>query len=256
MICPECKSHEMIKRGFVNGKQDYQCAYCGKRTIYPLGDNILVIGDTHEPATRKGYLEHCIAMRDKWKCNEVVHIGDVADFHSINYHEHAPDADAIGAELTKVRNKLKGWVEAFPNVKVCLGNHDLLVYRKAKTHGLSREFFKSMNEILQVPETWVFDSEFQIQGIKFFHGTGFSGKYVHANAMMQHRQNCVIGHSHSVAGIEYGASKKDLIWGMSVGCGIDDTQVVFEYGQEYPRKSVIACGIIYQGQPIVEIMKL
>jgi predicted phosphodiesterase len=217
---------------------------------------ILVIGDTHLPATKQGYFNFCKAVELKYGCNEVIHIGDLVDFHSISYHEHDPAVPSISDELKRVRTELKKVIRLFPKMRICLGNHDLLIYRKAKTHGLFKEFFKSMNQILDVPDEWIFDNEFNINGVKYFHGTGYSGKYPHAIAASIHRQNCVIGHCHSVCGIEYMACKKDLIWGMSVGSGIDDKQIVFEYGQDTPRKSVISCGVVINGSPQIITVKL
>jgi len=256
MECPKCNSSKLTKRGFDGHKQVYECTNCNHRTKNPFMDNILIIGDTHLPATKEYYLEFLIATMSRFNCKEIIHIGDLVDFHSISYHEHDPDYHSVSNELKLVRYQLKRWINTFPNMKICIGNHDLLIYRKAKTHGLSKEFFKSMNQILDVPDTWTFDNEFQIQNIKFFHGTGFSGKYPHANAATTHRQNCVIGHCHAVAGIEYTASAKDLIWGMSVGSGVDDKQIVFEYGQDMPRKSIISCGVIVDGNPIIQTMKI
>jgi len=40
---------------------------------------VLVIGDTHLPATIPGYLDHCKRIYDKYNCNYVVHMGDFAD---------------------------------------------------------------------------------------------------------------------------------------------------------------------------------
>ena len=43
--------------------------------------NILVIGDLHSPFIRKGYLEHCQKIYDKYNCNKVIFIGDIVDNH-------------------------------------------------------------------------------------------------------------------------------------------------------------------------------
>ena len=40
----------------------------------------------------------------------------------------------------RTKKQLKDWYKAFPVAKICLGNHDLLVQRKAKTAGLSKHF--------------------------------------------------------------------------------------------------------------------
>ena len=44
-------------------------------------ENILVIGDFHEPFSLDGYLEHCVEMYNKHNCNKVVFIGDIIDNH-------------------------------------------------------------------------------------------------------------------------------------------------------------------------------
>ena len=143
-------------------------------------------------------------------------------------------------------------------MNICIGNHDLLIYRKAKTHGFSKAFVRTWNEIFDLPKDWIWNTRFVEDNILFMHGTGFSGLYPHANACRQHRMNVVMGHCHSVAGVEYTACEKDLLWGMAVGSGVDDKKVVFDYGQDNPRKSIISCGVILEGGkiPLVIPMEL
>jgi predicted phosphodiesterase len=208
--------------------------------------NILCIGDTHIPNERKGYLDFCVDTYKKYNCSKVVHIGDVCDLHAISYHEKELAAPTSTDELKIARKSLKAWQKAFPNMLVTSGNHDNLITRKAKTHGLSLDFFKTMNDILELPATWVWNRQHIINNVLYFHGIGFSGKYPYANAMYIHRRNIVIGHCHSVLGTHFGASEKDILWGMSVGSGVDDESVVFDYGREMPRKSVISCGVVVE----------
>lgn len=215
----------------------------------PTG-NILCIADTHIPNERPGYLDFCVDVANKYKCDKFVHIGDVVDFHAISYHEKELEAPTASQELVAARDDLKHWKKAFPKMHVCLGNHDLLIYRKAKTHGIPIDFFRTMNDILELPETWQWNRQHIIDEVLFFHGTGFSGRYPYANAMYTHRRNVVMGHCHSVLGTHFGASEKDLLWGMSVGAGVNDESIVFDYGREIPRKSVIGCGVIVENGTI------
>jgi predicted phosphodiesterase len=45
---------------------------------------VLVIGDTHFPAVHKNYFSFIKRVRDKYKCTEIIHIGDVVDHHCIS----------------------------------------------------------------------------------------------------------------------------------------------------------------------------
>lgn len=41
-------------------------------------DSVLVIGDTHFPFVKKGYLDFCLDIKRRVKCEQVVHIGDLS----------------------------------------------------------------------------------------------------------------------------------------------------------------------------------
>ena len=43
-------------------------------------NNVLVIGDLHEPFCLEGYLEHCIETYEKFNCTETIIIGDCIDW--------------------------------------------------------------------------------------------------------------------------------------------------------------------------------
>ena len=104
-----------------------------KNSVNPDTENVLVIGDLHEPFCLDGYLEHCIWAYNKYSCNRVIFIGDIIDSHYSSYHES--DADGLGGldELEFAIKKLKKWYKAFPNAEVTLGNHDRIIIRKAQT---------------------------------------------------------------------------------------------------------------------------
>ena len=57
-------------------------------------NNILVIGDLHEPFCLDEYLDFCIEKYIEFSCNEVVFIGDIIDNHYASYHE--TNADGMG----------------------------------------------------------------------------------------------------------------------------------------------------------------
>lgn len=222
---------------------------------YLKGDpkNILVIGDTHEPFTKKGYLEFCRSMQEKYNCGTVVHIGDLTDNHAVSYHEHNPDGKSPRDEFKLALDRCKRWYHTFPNVKICIGNHDALPFRKAFTAGLPSNWLKSYQEILESPKTWEWDFVHNLNGVIFQHGTGMSGEMAAVNAARENRQSTVIGHLHTVCNTRFLASFKDLIFGVTVGCGIDHSAYAFAYGKEQTRKPVIACAVILDGKTPINL---
>lgn len=207
-------------------------------------NNILVIGDTHEPFSKDGYLAFCREQQEKYNCGKVVHIGDLTDNHAVSYHEKDPEGRSAGDEFKLALDRCYHWYETFPIVKICIGNHDALPFRKAFTSGLPSHWLKSYQEMLDSPKTWDWDFTHIINGIMFQHGTGLSGEMAALNAARENRQSTVIGHLHTVMNTRYLASYRDLIFGMTVGCGIDHEKYAFAYGKQNTRKPVIACGVI------------
>jgi predicted phosphodiesterase len=220
-------------------------------------NNVLIIGDTHLPFTKKGYLDFCIEIKNKWKCNKVVHIGDLVDNHSISYHEHDPNGMSPADEMAETDKHLKGWFKAFPRVFLCRGNHDSLVGRKGRTSGLPERCFLSFRDIWNLPKGWKDDWEWEIDGVLYKHGLGCSGKRPHALAAVDAGQPVVIGHLHSILAMEYIITNKDAKFGMCVGCGIDRKQYAFRYGKDMRYKPIIGCGVVLGGEvAVVERMKL
>ena len=62
---------------------------------------VLVIGDAHCPGMRRGYVEFLKRIADDYAVNRVVHIGDLADWSSISFHEKNPRLSNATAEFKK-----------------------------------------------------------------------------------------------------------------------------------------------------------
>ncbi len=216
-------------------------------------DNVLVIGDPHEPFTKEGYLEFCRKIQQEYDCGTVIHIGDAVDNHAISYHEKDPEGMSAGDEFNLALERMKRWYYTFPNVKVCIGNHDALPFRKAFSAGLPKTWLKTYQELLQSPPTWEWDFVHQVKGVIYQHGTGLSGEMAAINAARENRQSTVIGHLHTVMNTRFLASYKDLIFGVTVGCGIDHEKYAFAYGKQNTRKPVVACAVILDGKLPINI---
>lgn len=222
----------------------------------PLPKNILVIGDTHEPFARKGYLDFCRKTQDKYECDTVVHIGDEVDHHALSKHTHDSEGFSAGDEYKAAYKKMQQWFKAFPEVKVCIGNHSERMFRLARESGLPFSYLKHYRNVWDAPDTWRWEYDWVINNILFTHGTGRSGLYAHANLAKQNRQSTVMGHTHATAGVEWFASKKDIIFGMGVGSGMDTSNYAAAYAEIYPSKPIISCGVILDRGNVPFIVKM
>lgn len=219
--------------------------------------NVLAIADTHEPFCKAGYLEHCMQIRDEYKCGTVVLIGDEVDLCAVSQWEKDPDGFSAGTEADLAQMKMEAWYAAFPVAKVCIGNHTARPFRMAKSNGIPKKFIKSYEEAWKAPKGWQWAEHWEIDGVLYTHGTGFSGANAAIRIATRHRQNTVIGHIHSEAGIQYSASKIDLIWGMQLGGALDDKTYAAFYAKDQLKKSIVGAGVVKQGKlPIYLPMNL
>lgn len=215
-------------------------------------NRILVVGDLHAPFIKYGYLEFCQSIYQKYGCNKVILIGDIIDSHYSSYHEADPDGDSAGAELLKAKKEISYWHTAFPNAKVCIGNHDLIPNRKAMTAGLSASWVKSIDEVLETP-SWEFSEEFIIDNVMYIHGTGRKAR----NRTRKDLTSVVQGHYHSESYIEHYVGNNFSIFAMQLGCGVDRKSYAMAYGRHFDKPH-INCGVVLENGtlPILEYMNL
>lgn len=197
-------------------------------------NNVLVIGDIHEPFCLDGYLDFCLEQYNRFNCNKVVFIGDVIDNHYSSFHNTDPDGFGGGYELKKAIKALEKWHNAFPNAYVTIGNHDRIIYRKAFAAGVPKEWIMGYNQVLNVP-TWDFVDHIEIDNILYIHGEGGTAR----TAMRNHNKSVVQGHLHTQKYIEFNGD----MFGMQVGCGIDDKRYAFDYAK-YGKKSALGCAVV------------
>jgi hypothetical protein len=210
--------------------------------------NKLVIGDTHEPFCLPTYLDFCKQVQRKYDCDDSpIHIGDEVDNHALSYHEKDANGVAIFTEMNQAVANLRRWYKAFPKMTVCVGNHSALPFRKANTAGIPTRWLKSYEQVWEAPAGWKWVLEVIIDDVLYEHGTGASGKNAALSRAEKHRMRTVIGHTHTTAGAQFNASRKDLIWGLNVGCGIDHKAYAFAYAKEQANKPIVGCGVVAEG---------
>lgn len=210
---------------------------------------VLVISDLQYPFAHRDHLAFLKAVQKKYRPDQVVNIGDEVDFHAISDWEHDPDGYSAGDELKSAIKDLKKLYTLFPVAKVCTSNHTARPFRRAKKYGIPSAFIKDYREFLEAPKRWQWAEVWEIDGVRYQHGEGYSGQAGAIKAALANMQSTVIGHLHSHAGILWSANAKHLIFGFNVGCLIDRHSYAFAYGKHAPNKPILGCGIVINGIP-------
>jgi hypothetical protein len=273
LICPVCLK-DWTTHGNqwerADGRMDYRCK-CGSKKV-PVEDkqtikenystlnrapnfnkiadrNILVIGDTHEPFCLSGYREFCYGLYKKYKCNYVIHMGDVIDQHFSSYHETDPDGYGGKDELNLARKRIQKWAKMFPDVNVTIGNHCKIIMRKAKSGGIPSAWVKNFNEVLGI--NWRWEPSFFIDNVLYRHGVNTLG----ATTALSDGCSIVQGHAHSTSRIIDKVGYGGAVFGFQVGCGVDAKSYAMLYSEAKP---VIGAGVVLENGklPIRELMEL
>lgn len=217
---------------------------------------VLCIGDLHLPAVRKGYLTFCQDLYEQWDCDTVVFIGDVVDWTAISFHATEPMCPGAFDEYVLAKKFVADWSEAFPDARVCIGNHDERPARLAKTVKIPDFMLIPYAELWDTPG-WIWDYRFKIDGVHYRHGSGLRGGVHPAwNTMNNIHEPVVIGHLHARLAIEYSMPGDRRLFGMSVGCGIDERAFNFAYGRDVLARPAVGAGVIIDGIPYVEPMRM
>lgn len=216
---------------------------------------ILVISDLHAPYQHPDAVDFLDALKKKYQPTRVISVGDETDGHAISYHERDPDLFSHRYELSAAIGALEPVYRLFSDVDVMWSNHGSLIFRQAKTAGLSADVFKPIGEIMRAPKGWVWYDDLTLtlpsgQKVFFCHG-----KQANALAMSQKIGMCTVnGHYHTQFSIQKWRSPVAVNWAMVVGCLIDTTSRAFHYDRNQILRPVLGCGVIIDSSPRLELM--
>lgn len=210
--------------------------------------NVLVIPDIHFPYHHRNSFDFLEQTAKRWKCTKVISLGDMFDMHRTGKHLPEPCSMGMSEELEMNKVCVKVLSKMFPKMSVCYGNHDLRAYKAVKEKGITSDMLKPIGELFGCPKDWIFDYEFNIDGVLYFHGDGYSGLRGAMDAAMKRRNSVVIGHLHSFGGVLYHNNGYNTIFGMNAGCLIDDKQPAFAYGMNSKDKATLGCGVVIEGK--------
>lgn len=215
---------------------------------------VLTIGDPHEPVAHPGYLSFCQDLYYEWDCDTVVILGDITDNHAISFHAAHPECPGPATEADLTLLKIQKWYQAFPNAKVCIGNHDERPGRLVESVKIpQRKFLRSYSELWETPK-WDWQFDHIIDNVYYFHGTARGGIHPAWNTMKDMLMSVVMGHLHSCAGVKWLANPLQRTFAMDVGCGIDIDAFQFAYGKHIKKRPILAAGVVLDGVPYHEIM--
>lgn len=216
---------------------------------------VLVIGDIHNPVAHPGYLAFCQDLRAKHRCDQIMFIGDVVDWHAISFHSKHPEAPGPKDEYELAKLHIGNWNRAFPVANVCIGNHDARVVRTVEEAGVPACLIRDFADAWGTKH-WKWENSFTLDDVYYFHGTGTSGIHPAFNSMCKMLMSVVQGHIHSAGGIKWRANPVRRIFGMDTGCGIDDRAYAFAYGRDQKVRSILSAGVVIDGIPHHEIMAI
>ena len=158
-----------------------------------------------------------------------------------------PTSPSMFEELALTKKRLKRYYDVFDDVDVIIGNHSRLIMRKAQTGGVPREWIREYNDVLGVPN-WRFHTELEIDGVLYAHGEGGTARGKCKNDL----QSVVQGHLHTQLYVDYIVGRKNRVFGMQVGCGIDHEQYAFGYAKA-GKKPAIGCGVVIGGKEAIAV---
>lgn len=219
-------------------------------------NSILVISDMHHPYSHPDTTTFLSALKNKYKFDKVVCIGDEVDFHALSFHDSDPDLPSAGDELSRAIRALSPIYKMFPKMDIVESNHGSMVLRKGLASGMPKAVLRSYNEVLKSPPGWLWKFDLKVQTplgqVYFCHGkSGSAGRLA-----SQYGMSCVQGHFHEKAQITYISTPEKLMFDAHTGCLADDKSLALGYNKINPRRPIVSTLIIINGIPQIIPMVL
>lgn len=213
-------------------------------------DRFLFISDTQEPFAHRNAIPFCKAVQKEYGVldSNVFHVGDEVDQYFGSLYTKDPDAwHTPNSEIRETLERMQQWYAAFPQMKVCTSNHGQRWQKKATAAEIPSQMMRAYQELIEAPPGWIWRKQWLIQckyPIKVFHGVGYGGMYAYRTAAMDSNVNTVFGHLHSNAGLAHIRTFDKRVWGLNVGCLIDENAYAFRYNKEQRNRPILGCGVV------------
>ncbi len=210
---------------------------------------VLVISDLHVPYQHQDAIKFLTAVKKKYKPTRVVCVGDEIDNHAMSFHDSDPDLFSAGDELQIAIKQLQPLYKLFPKVDVLSSNHGDMAYRKGRHHGIPRKFLKDYGDVIDAPKGWEWHGQLRLKSGE--NDILFKHQFKKNILQSAQAEGCctVAGHFHEDFSISYAGNSYKLLFGMTVGCLVDDRALAFEYNKTFAKRPILGIGIIINGQP-------
>jgi|TARA_E500000318_G_scaffold25044_1_gene25098 predicted phosphodiesterase len=221
---------------------------------------LLILSDTHFPYQMPGYFEWIKKLRDKIKPTQVIHIGDLVDFHAISQHLHSAELPNIKYEIKDAIRCIKKLRKIFPAaMPIIYGNHDIRIQRLAEKSAIPNSFLRHINDILEIEKKWKWTWHDKLivelpNKTKVFFTHHFKSNVVASAKELG--MSYVAGHQHTLSQLTLISSPLALNFAMCVGCSINPKHEAFKYAKNYIKRPIISVGAIINSQPVIYAMPL
>ncbi len=209
---------------------------------------IAVVGDLHLPHNHRDAFDFLQAMKEEFRSDRVICIGDEIDGHSISMHDPDPDLQSPGDEFNTALIGIERLYKMFPRMDLIESNHGSLMFRRAKKFGLPKVYMKSYNDIYGVGKGWQWHFDLVVKpsygpDIYFHHGK--SANVLRLSQAMG--MSAVQGHYHELFGAQWWGNPNALYFGAQTGCLVDHRSLAMAYGKNNLKRPVLGSLMIIDG---------
>lgn len=213
---------------------------------------ILIISDLQSPAHHPDTIPFLREVKKQFKPTLVIGIGDLEDFHRLNFHGVNPNLPSAHVELLHIRAFVKNLTRLFPDMLEVDSNHGALPKRKAHAAGIPDAMMKSPLEIIEAPKGWKRVKKIVLRlpnGLTCLFKHKLSGNLL--NDSFKKGMSVVCGHFHTKAFVQYYQNDFGINFAMQVGSLVNREHDALEYGEDNSLYPVLTVGIIKGGIPML-----
>jgi len=219
------------------------------RKIVALDQSVLIISDLHFPNAHPDWYGFLNAIKENYKPDIVVNVGDEVDGHRWSFHDSEEALPSADKELQDAIEEIQHLRTLWPKMFLCESNHGSLIYRRLKHMGVPIRSLRSLKDLYETP-LWSWSHEIVLEthqgNVTVVHGkTGAYNKL-----SMEHGTSSIQGHFHAKFELTWQASTERTIFNMLVGCLVDRDSLAFNYGKNIVKKPIMGVGWINElGEP-------
>lgn len=200
----------------------------------------LIIPDCHIPYEDKRAYQLMLDVAQEIKPDEIVILGDYADFYGVNSHGKSPSiSETLEDEIYEVHARLRELKKLFPKSKRVFieGNHEYRLARYIQNKCPDLYGLLNVNSLLEL-NCYGFEfipygpnQKYSVLGSKLFarHEPLAGGKHVAQNTVEKAMKSVIFGHTHRLQEAQTVAMDGQNFRGISSGWLGDHTHPVMQY---------------------------